>query len=175
MIDATTNQVLATVPVATYPLAVCWNEADDKVFCSCVGGQVYVIDGVTNSVTEVLTAGRSPLALLANPLANKVYAANNQSSSVTVFRDSVRVGIGGTMNDERRTKNPGPTVVRGVLFLPPLLLSAPSSLLSIDGRKVLDLHPGANDVSGLSPGVYFIRAVGCKLSAVSCHKVVLAE
>jgi hypothetical protein len=49
------------------------------------------------------------------------------------------------------------TIVRGVLFLPPSLLSPPSSLLSIDGRKVLDLHSGANDVSRLTPGVYFVR------------------
>jgi len=46
-------------------------------------------------------------------------------------------------------------------------------LLDISGRKVLDLHPGANDVSGLCPGVYFVRAVSRELSAVSCHKVIL--
>lgn len=30
-------------------------------------------------------------------------------------------------------------------------------LLDISGRKVLDLHPGANDVRALAPGVYFLR------------------
>jgi hypothetical protein len=30
-------------------------------------------------------------------------------------------------------------------------------LLDISGRKVADLHPGANDVSGLSAGVYFVQ------------------
>jgi len=69
-----------------------------------------------------------------------------------------------TMSDELRTMNVGPTVVRGVLFLPPSLLPPHSSLLSIDGRKVLDLHTGANDVSRLSPGVYFVRS---ELSAAS--------
>ena len=53
--------------------------------------------------------------------------------------------------------NRGATIVRGVLFLPSSLLSPPSSLLSIDGRKVLDLHPGPNDVSRLAPGVYLVR------------------
>jgi hypothetical protein len=28
-------------------------------------------------------------------------------------------------------------------------------LLDISGRKVLNLRPGPNDVSGLAPGVYF--------------------
>jgi hypothetical protein len=74
------------------------------------------------------------------------------------------------------SSRPTATIVRNVLFLPPSLLSAPSSLLSIDGRKVLDLHPGANDVSRLSPGVYFIQersAVGGERSTV--HKVVLTR
>jgi len=28
------------------------------------------------------------------------------------------------------------------------------------GRKVLDLRPGPNDISRLSPGVYFVHAAG---------------
>jgi len=72
---------------------------------------------------------------------------------------------------------PSATVVRNVLFLPPALLSPPSSLLSVDGRKVLDLQPGANDVSALSPGIYFVRsepsAVSREPSAVT--KVVVAK
>ena len=49
------------------------------------------------------------------------------------------------------------TIVRRVLFLPPSSLSPTSSLFSLDGRRVMDLAPGANDVSRLSPGVYFVR------------------
>jgi len=68
-----------------------------------------------------------------------------------------------------------PTVVRNVLFLPPSVLSPPSSLLSVAGRKVLDLKPGANDVRGLAPGVYFVRAVNRWPSAASCHKVIVTR
>ncbi|MBM3330673.1 hypothetical protein FJY68_02325 [candidate division WOR-3 bacterium] len=52
-----------------------------------------------------------------------------------------------------------PTIVRGVLFLPKSASSSSSTscLLDISGRKVMVLEPGANDVSRLSPGVYFIR------------------
>ena len=53
-----------------------------------------------------------------------------------------------------------PTIVRGVLLLGdcPRTGTVPKTvLLDISGRKVLDLHPGANDVSGLAPGVYFCR------------------
>jgi len=63
----------------------------------------------------------------------------------------------------------GPTIVRGVLFLQngdctgarstraSVGLSPFCVLLDDAGRKVLDLSSGANDVSRLSPGVYFVR------------------
>jgi len=44
------------------------------------------------------------------------------------------------------------------------------------GIYVLDeLHPGANDVRGLAPGVYSVRAVSGGLSAASCQKVIVTR
>jgi hypothetical protein len=53
-----------------------------------------------------------------------------------------------------------PTVVNGVLRLPATIGSraSPASLLSITGRQVMKLQPGANDVRTLAPGIYFIRS-----------------
>ena len=71
-----------------------------------------------------------------------------------------------------------PTITRGVLFLPEATGREPqaASLLDISGRKVLDLHPGANDVSRLSPGVYFVRpASGVMRAAPSVAKVVVTK
>jgi len=56
-----------------------------------------------------------------------------------------------------RTTSAGSSIVRNVLLLPSSLLSPHSSLLSSDGRKVLDLGPGANDLRALAPGIYFHR------------------
>jgi hypothetical protein len=76
--------------------------------------------------------------------------------------------------------HPAATIIRGVLFLP----GAPShklqatSLLDVSGRRVLELQTGANDVSRLAPGVYFVRdpsAVGREPSAVSVTKVVVTR
>ena len=50
-----------------------------------------------------------------------------------------------------------------------------AELLDVSGRRALDLKPGANDVSRLSPGVYLVRAVSRELSAASCHKVMIAR
>jgi hypothetical protein len=68
------------------------------------------------------------------------------------------------------------TIVSSILLLPKS--QAPNTrfqaeLLDIGGRKVMNLQPGANDVSRLSSGVYFVRAVSRELSAVSCRKVVI--
>ncbi len=69
-------------------------------------------------------------------------------------------GIEEAPNAEVRTPDCGPTIVRGVLRLAPASSFKPQapSLLDISGRKVLDLHPGPNDVSRLEPGVYFVSS-----------------
>jgi hypothetical protein len=84
-------------------------------------------------------------------------------------------GIEETMNDERVTMNVGPTIVRGVLRTVDSRQNTAyrAELLDAVGRRVLVLKPGANDVSRLAPGIYFVRAVSRELSAVSCHKVVI--
>jgi hypothetical protein len=70
-------------------------------------------------------------------------------------------------------------VIRGVLYVPEASSHKPqaASLLDASGRKVLDLHPGANDVRALAPGVYFVRekpqATSPKPQAV--RKIVLTD
>ena len=68
---------------------------------------------------------------------------------------------------------PRATVVRGVLFLPVSLFTLHSSLFDMTGRQVMALTPGANDVSRLSPGIYFVREAQAQAQAV--RKVVITE
>jgi hypothetical protein len=85
------------------------------------------------------------------------------------------VGVKQAPKAEVRSPNGGPTVVRGVLFMEASgeKREARSELLDISGCKVLDLAPGANDVSRLAPGVYFVRTVSRGLSAVT--KVIVSR
>jgi len=80
-----------------------------------------------------------------------------------------------TSNADLRAPNSGPTVVRGVLFLPGATSPKPQaiSLMDIEGRKVLDLKPGANSVRALSPGMYFVREAQAQARAV--RKVVVTR
>ncbi len=57
----------------------------------------------------------------------------------------------------RRRLHSGPTIVCRVLSLP-LGSDRGGSLVGPDGRTVLTLRPGPNDLSHLSPGVYFLRS-----------------
>lgn len=68
-------------------------------------------------------------------------------------------GIREMTNVELRMTN-GPNIVRGVLFLQGGRMrdEGGAGLLDISGRKVMELAPGANDVSALSPGVYFLHS-----------------
>jgi len=82
--------------------------------------------------------------------------------------------------DSRQTRSArgGGTVVRGVLNLEAYgrqHTAYRAELLDVSGRRVLDLHPGANDVSRLAPGVYFVRAVAHESSVGGCRKVVIAR
>jgi hypothetical protein len=73
---------------------------------------------------------------------------------------------------------PTATILRGILYLgvdSRQHSANRADLLDIAGRKVLDLRPGANDVSRFSPGVYFIRADGHGSKAASCRKALLTR
>jgi hypothetical protein len=68
-------------------------------------------------------------------------------------------GIEETPNGGPRAPNAAPTIVRNALWLPPATGHKPqaSSLLDVAGRAVMSLRPGANAVSRLAPGIYFVR------------------
>ncbi|MBN2464121.1 M1 family metallopeptidase [candidate division WOR-3 bacterium] len=80
----------------------------------------------------------------------------------------------------------GPSIIRGVLFLPRLgtrsgLSENPvmsrAALLDAMGRKVTNLQPGPNDVSKLAPGIYFVRQSSGVEHQTSCvvTKVLIAR
>jgi hypothetical protein len=113
-----------------------------------------------------------------------VYMPGDQNSTNDVKKVSFRVVPSQAVEESPKPQavgyKPEPTVVRGVLFLPGARgekREARSGLLDVQGRRVLALHPGANDVSGFSPGVYFVvsepSAVSRQPSAVTVRKVII--
>jgi hypothetical protein len=88
-------------------------------------------------------------------------------------------GIAEAMNDERGVMNAGPSVVRGVLFLVEVTGRKPqaASLLNVCGGKVLGLHGGANDISRIAAGVYFVleEPQATSFRPQTIRKVVIAK
>jgi YVTN family beta-propeller protein len=157
VIDGETNWPIATVVAGGGPYALCYNSRDNQVYClNQNSASVTVIDGATNGVDTTVGVGAHPMAIAWNQVQNRVYTANYGSSSISVLRDSA-LGIEQSFKPHAASPKPTPTVIRGVLFLSASLLTPDCYLLSIVGRKALVLRPGANDVSRLSPGVYFVR------------------
>jgi len=72
-----------------------------------------------------------------------------------------------------RNVQPLATVVHSVLRLPVSPFTIHTSLFDMTGRQVMALKPGANDVSRLSPGVYFVREAQAQAQAV--RKVILTR
>ena len=134
-------------------------------------GQTWSAD---TALTNADGMGTSAVAAAGSRAEIVLYDNRDGNFEIYYKRNLTAGGVEETMNKGRGTLRVGPTIVRGVLLLPPLL-SPSSSLLSIDGRKVLDLRPGANDVSRLAPGGYFVRAAGGRLSAMDCHKIVIQK
>jgi photosystem II stability/assembly factor-like uncharacterized protein len=92
-------------------------------------------------------------------------------------------GIAEQFEPERRPARLAATIIRGVLWLNSSFgihnrncVGHSASLLDASGRRVLDLHPGPNDVSRLAPGVYFVRsASGVMREALGVRKVLVTR
>ena len=68
---------------------------------------------------------------------------------------------------------PTASVVRNILLLPVSPSTTHTSLFDMTGRRVMSLRPGPNDVSGLAPGVYFVREAQAQAQARTTRKVVI--
>jgi YVTN family beta-propeller protein len=182
VIDGATDTVIATVNAGMGPKELCYDPTYNKVYCSNMDvHNITVIDGTTNGIIATIGVGDGPIALARDPAQNRVYVANYFGSSISVLRDSGGVvGMEESFKPQTTSRKPMPTIIRGVLALPvsprPRVAESPC-LLDACGRKVMDLHAGANDVRALAPGVYFVReqpqAASLKPQAV--RKVVITR
>jgi hypothetical protein len=123
---------------------------------------VTVIDGATDQVLLTIPAGEYLRGFAYSVRQSRLYVPDVGGSSVFVIRTVVPGVVEQSLGQRGPDLAPTASVVRGVLFLAANGegRKANGELLDVSGRKVLDLHPGANDVRRLSPGVYFVRGEG---------------
>ncbi len=143
------------------------------------GSSLVVIDCNTDSViVSGMLRGGMLYDIQLDPIGRRIFVTGD-TDKVFVLHDSGYAAVQETPSAEGRAMNVSPTIVHGVLSLRGATSHKfrAASLLDISGRQVVALKPGANDVSRVSPGVYFVRsepsAVSRQPSAVT--KVVVTR
>jgi hypothetical protein len=157
-IDATRDTVTARMATCDLYSGVCLDHTGRYLFCASYD-TMSVYDMRSDSLLACIQLLSPPLRIMSNPDLGYIYLA---CQDVVLVYPDAPPGVEETTSAEVRATNRGPTVVHGVLNLQSAINNLQSDivLLSVDGRKVLDLHPGANDVRALAPGVYFVREGG---------------
>ncbi len=178
-IDCSTLTPVATIAVGASPWALAYDSLGDRVYCANPGSDhVAVINCKRDTMVASIPVGDYPSALAYIQPQRRMYVANRDGSSLTVIRDSARMGVEEGMEGEGGRMNVGPTVVRGILYLgvdSRQHSAYRAELLDISGRIVLTLKPGANDVRALAPGVYFVREAQAQAQAQVVRKLVVAR
>jgi YVTN family beta-propeller protein len=162
--DGVTDSLIAQIPVHS-PYLLSYDAASKLVYlssCAPDDSTITLYDSRTDSVVGSLALQVNPSELTMASPHHRLYAGPWSgyflSSSMPVIRTDPP-GVEETPSAEAQTTRSDPTVIRDALFL--LAKGegrvAKGDLLNVSGRKVLDLHAGANDVRALAPGVYFIR------------------
>ncbi len=86
VIDTSSNTVVATIPVGTFPVGVAVNPAGTRVYvANFSSNNVSVIDTSTNTVVATVTVGTNPYGAAVNPAGTRVYVANFSSNNVSVI------------------------------------------------------------------------------------------
>jgi hypothetical protein len=135
------------------------------------------------SIDVVAVNGLSWCDITTDALSQPAIAYCTSDGSIYVAHGIDVAGLSSKPQDAAvRVSDPEASMVRGVLVLgavgPSQNTGNRAELLDISGRKVMEPHPGVNDISRIAPGVYFVRealvqAASSKLRAV--RKIVVTR
>ena len=82
VINATTNQVAATIPVGTNPYGVSVNPDGSKVYVTNYGSNIVsIINTTTNTVVGNIPVGNGPSGIKVSPDGKMLYVVNNNNNS----------------------------------------------------------------------------------------------
>ena len=141
VIDTTTNKVIDTVNVGSFPLGVAVNPDGKRVYVTNSGGDstnftgtISVIDTTTNTVAITINVGNNSLGVAVNPDGTKLYVVNSNIYPDVEGNISV---IDTATNNVTSTISVG-SFPRGVAVSP-------------DGKKVYVTiqNPGINSLTGI--------------------------
>jgi DNA-binding beta-propeller fold protein YncE len=163
VIDCAKNSLVGTIPVLAQSIYA--DSATNAVYCLS-DPDLTVVDGQTRAVMRTFRAGGWPVGVASTSSWPYVYVADMENSCLSLIHKA----SGPAEMAVQAAPDAQATVVRGSLDWAGTL----AVMYDKCGRRVADVHRGANDVSGLQPGVYFIRQNGVR-SGTYARKVVVAR
>lgn len=88
VVDATSDSVVTSIPVGNFPLGIAVRPSVNRVYVTVLNeSRVVAIDGATNIVVDSAPAGASPWGVAVDDLRGLIFAANDQTGSVSVYQD----------------------------------------------------------------------------------------
>ena len=145
-----TDSILRRITVGEYPVALAWNPTYSRMYVSNSGSSsISVIrDTLGPGVEETMNDERRTM-----------------SGRATVVRGVLFLdgGNGDSPGEGTRPRSDATKASRmcpqreDARYRPHFPVMSRAGLLDVGGRKVMELKSGANDVSHLAPGVYFVR------------------
>ena len=88
VIDGTTHQGLATIPVGGHPGGIAVDASHHAAYVPTTADTVAVVDTRTNTVVGSVPVGRAPSAAAVDPGAGVVYVSNSQDGTVSVIDEA---------------------------------------------------------------------------------------
>jgi DNA-binding beta-propeller fold protein YncE len=163
VVDCSTLSIVARVPLDSgSPRWPVYDSLSDKLYITHgFDNVVTVLDCTSDSLLGDVAIGSGPLPPVWDQARQRLYVPCNYAAAISVVRDSTLAGV--REQHTGKVLEPGvsaQTIVRRVLELPGRRVDGeqtPAALLDAAGRVTMLLRPGANDVSHLAPGVYFVR------------------
>jgi DNA-binding beta-propeller fold protein YncE len=162
VIDTRGDSIVARMEAGFRQNQACLDHTGRYLFCPDESCNVNIYDTQSDSLAGAYENLPTCASLMPNPEQHSIYAVCGDV--ILVYTDAppgVEEG-----RPQAPTCKPQASVVRGVLYMPRDMTETGSAvsdrvprpaLLDIIGRKVVDLLPGPNDISHLSPGIYFVR------------------
>jgi YVTN family beta-propeller protein len=174
VVDGATDVVLAWAQLGCAPQDLLYASTNGMLYAACQdSGFVGVVDGQADTLVGKCLVSEEPSVLLVVPnspgYSTLIVARYRGENLVSMYE------YGHEAVHEAGVHLLGRAVPSMVGAGQALACLATSSLFDLSGRRVMALHPGANDVSGLAPGVYFVREAQAQAQAHAVRKVVITR
>ena len=165
-IDTRTSTLVDSFWVGQMIADMCLDHTGNFVYCAAMSDSaLLVIDARGDSVVATVrlppaTMEAEKNSLVLNRATGRLYEAQTDvyryGDVIPVIRDSMLTGL-----EELKTTSPprfvAPTLLSRSL---PMIAPTPTDLFDASGRRAEVLKRGPNDISHLTPGVYFLRGPG---------------